>query len=308
MLTQTLIIFAQIPDLGYNAHPNFQAHSTMKKLSVLIQYLTPQRALTSFAGWLSESRWKWLKTWEINYFIRKYNVNVNDAVKTNLDDYPTFNSFFTRYLKPELRPIANEQDAIVSPADGSISQLGEIKNDLIFQAKGFDYSLTTLLAGDQNLAKEFNNGIFATIYLSPKDYHRVHMPLTGKLKAAIYVPGNLFSVSQATAEGVRGLFARNERLISIFETEAGPMAVILVGAMLVGSINTVWEGPKPARSITRQNYSGNITLERGAEMGHFKMGSTAIVLFAKNKAHWNQNFNANTVVRMGELLGKIEQP
>jgi len=278
-----------------------------KQLSVLPQYLAPQRLLTDFAGWLSERRSTWFKNWQINYLIKKYGANLQEAQLENIADYPTFNSFFTRHLKPELRPIASAPTAIASPADGAISQIGAIRETQLLQAKGFDYSLADLLASE-DLAKPFINGEFATIYLSPKDYHRVHMPFTGTLTETIFIPGKLFSVNQKTANHVPRLFARNERLVCLFDTAAGPMAVILVGAMLVGSICTVWNGVVRASKITHQTYptSGSdcITLERGAELGHFKMGSTVIILLPKGAA-WLNTLAANSVVRMGELLGNL---
>jgi phosphatidylserine decarboxylase len=276
---------------------------------VLLQYLVPQHALTWLAGWLSNCRWQWVKNWEIRYFIQRYNVNIQDAVLTSIDDYPTFNSFFTRLLKPGLRPVVTDPEALACPADGGISQIGEIKNDLLLQAKGFDFRLQELLGGDSALANTFTNGNFATVYLAPKDYHRVHMPFTGTLSETIYIPGDLFSVNQNTVSHVPNLFARNERLVSIFETEIGQMAVILVGAMLVGSINTVWGSNVRARQITSQKFSGTnaIKLEKGAEMGHFKMGSTVIILFTPGKIRWVTDLKDNSTVRMGESIAKICQ-
>jgi phosphatidylserine decarboxylase len=275
-------------------------------LQTIIQYLAPQHALSAFAGWLSECRWRWFKNWQINHLVKRYHVDLNEAESSNIDDYPTFNSFFTRRLKPGIRPLPQDPTIIVSPADGCISQLGFINQDSLFQAKGFHFSLATLL-GHADIAKQFENGRFATIYLSPKDYHRVHMPFNGKLVQTIYIPGKLFSVNQHTAQTVPNLFARNERLVCIFETKLGSMAVILVGAMLVGSINTVWN-KKPYKSnsiaITHINTSEQINLARGEELGHFKMGSTAIVLFPNNAMDWVSSITETTTLRMGEMLGK----
>jgi phosphatidylserine decarboxylase len=253
-----------------------------KRLRILPQYLAPQRLLTQLAGWLSVRESLWFKNWQINHLIRRYGVNINEAILTDPADYPTFNSFFTRRLKPELRPIVTDHDALASPADGAISQYGHIEDHLLFQAKGFHFTLENLLGGAEELAKPFVNGEFATIYLSPKDYHRVHMPLTGTLRETVFIPGKLFSVNQHTAQNVPNLFARNERLACLFDTAAGPMAVIFVGAMLVGSINTAWGGKVYANKITRQTYPATgeqaITIPRGAEVGHFEMGSTVILL------------------------------
>lgn len=279
----------------------------MKRLSMLPQYLAPQRMLTHFAGWLSERRSLWFKNWQISYLIKHYGADIHEAVDNNLADYPTFNSFFTRKLKPELRPIVEAANEIACPADGTVSQAGQIENHLLFQAKGFHYTLERLLGGSKLLADTFQNGTFATVYLSPKDYHRVHMPITGKLSETIFIPGKLFSVNTKTARAVPNLFARNERLVSIFDTELGPMAVILVGAMLVGSINTVWRGEIKSGKILRQTFSGTdeqlVTLDRGCELGHFKMGSTVIVLFAQDKMQLAKNIREGENVKMGQLFG-----
>jgi phosphatidylserine decarboxylase len=280
-----------------------------KKLGVLPQYIAPQRLLTTFAGWLSERRWVWFKNWQINHLVHRYGASLSEAEFSNVADYPTFNSFFTRQLKPGLRPIAPEPDALASPADGTISQLGFINKDLLFQAKGFHYSLESLLGGSPQLASLFTNGDFATIYLSPKDYHRIHMPLTGTLRETIFIPGRLFSVSTKTAESIPNLFARNERLICLFDTEVGPIAVILVGAMLVGSINTLWFGTYRHDQITQVTYpvSGpqSVQFMRGAELGHFKMGSTVIMLLPKNTVNWSPHLNSHCSVKMGQFLGKV---
>ncbi len=280
-----------------------------KKLSVLPQYLVPQHALSKLAGLLSECRWKWFKNWQINHLIKRYHVDLEAALFTDLNDYPTFNSFFTRLLKPERRPIAHKIDALVSPVDGVISQIGKINNDQLFQAKGFYFTLQELL-GNSGSASAFEHGEYATIYLSPKDYHRVHMPYTGTLRETIFIPGKLFSVNQKTVHNVPRLFARNERLICIFDTAFGPMAVILVGAMLVGSINTVWKDkPFVSRTVINQSYppdgKGAITLSAGAELGHFKMGSTVITLFPKGKITWAPSLQEKSILHMGEFFGKI---
>jgi phosphatidylserine decarboxylase len=196
-------------------------------------------------GWLAECEWPILKVWLINLFISQYDVNMSEALAEDPASYKNFNAFFTRELKPDARPITEGSDIIVSPADGAVSQLGNISYGRIFQAKGQSYSATELLGGNSELASEFDDGAFATIYLSPKDYHRVHMPIAGTLRETIYIPGDLFSVNQTTAENVPRLFSRNERLVAIFDTEVGPMAMVLVGAMIVAGIETVWGGQAP---------------------------------------------------------------
>jgi phosphatidylserine decarboxylase len=276
-----------------------------KPFNVLIQYCCPQHFITKITGWLAECRFKWFKNWAIKRLIRKYHVNITEALSDNLDDYPNFNSFFTRRLKPELRPITAGTQDIASPADGCVSQIGEIHDDTILQAKGFNYSARTLLGGSHELAQRFLGGKFATIYLAPKDYHRVHMPLTGKLRETTYIPGDLFSVNKITAETVPNLFARNERLVSIFDTSSGPMAIILVGAMLVGHIETVWPMQHSRKKISTERYSTEIELQRGAELGLFKIGSTVIVLFGKDQIKWNSQLQAGSLVKMGEEIGEV---
>lgn len=275
-----------------------------KKLHFLLQSLAPQHALSRLAGWFGNCRWVWLKNILINYFIRRYQVDINLATLNHIDDYPTFNHFFTRYLKPGLRPIVEGSHQIASPADGCISQIGKIHQNAIFQAKGFYYSLETLLGNNEALTHTFQNGEFATIYLAPKDYHRVHMPLTGRLRQTIYIPGKLFSVNQQTASMIPNLFTRNERLVCLFDTQLGPMAVILVGAMLVGSIKTIWPLKMPSGVYTDAE---GIEIQKGAELGHFKMGSTVIVLFPHNAMHWSSQWKENAVIQMGEELGLIDQ-
>jgi phosphatidylserine decarboxylase len=281
----------------------------MKKLAILFQYVAPQRALSRLAGWLAECHWIWLKNYLIRYFINRYQVDINLAVLTSIDDYPTFNSFFTRHLKPELRPITQDAQIIISPADGAISQIGQIKQNTLLQAKGFNFSIASLLGSTENQAKQFYDGFFTTIYLAPKDYHRFHMPITGQLRETIFIPGQLFSVNQQTVGAVANLFARNERLVCIFDTAIGPMAVILVGAMLVGSIETVWGGISNSTKIVTQCFpatgAGSISVAQGAELGHFKMGSTVILLFPKEKIEWLPELHESSILNMGSSLGKI---
>jgi len=274
-----------------------------KPLYVLIQYLCPHHTLNRLVGLLGECRFTWFKNWAINRLIRKYHVNLNEALSSNLDDYPTFNSFFSRQLKPELRPIAQGENIISSPVDGCVSQIGLIKETTLIQAKQFNYTTTALLGGTEKLAKKFENGSFATIYLAPKDYHRVHMPLTGTLLETTYIPGKLFSVNQVTAKNIPNLFARNERLVCLFDTELGQMAVILVGAMLVGRIETVWPLTHPKNRITTEKYLNGLTIQRGSELGLFKMGSTVITLFQKGKVKWDLSLGENSRLKMGEKIG-----
>lgn len=238
---------------------------------------------------------------------------MNIALDPDPRSYQHFNDFFTRSLASGERPIAGGTDTIVCPADGCISQLGKIQHGRIFQAKGQEYSLLELLGGDPKHAQAFQNGRFATVYLSPKDYHRVHMPLAGTLESMIHVPGELFSVNETTADNVPRLFARNERVVCLFDTAAGPMAVILVGAMIVASIETSWAGlVTPLKRQIRQwdytNKEGDkegIKLEKGEEMGRFKLGSTAIVLFGDDCAEWQESLAAQSPVKMGEAFGEI---
>jgi len=245
----------------------------------------------------------------INTFIKRYNVDMSCALEPNPLAYRDFNHFFTRALKPEARPIVQEEKAIVCPVDGCVSQIGEVAAGEIIQAKGFNYDVQSLLGGSAALATIFQEGKFATVYLAPKDYHRVHMPLTGKLREMIYVPGALFSVNGRTTEKVGQLFARNERVVAIFETAIGPMAVVLVGAMLVASISTVWAGvvtPAKKRVIYREHYQNeDILLQRGCEMGHFQLGSTVILLFGKDTMEWNATIKAGQPVQLGQSLGHI---
>ena len=282
----------------------------MNTLFVIFQYIIPQHLLSRLAGRVAECEWPWLKNGFIKWFIRRYDVDMQEAADSEPHNYKNFNAFFTRELKPDARAIAADDGAIACPADGAISQLGNIESGRIFQAKGQHYSLVELLGGEESIAKSFQGGKFATIYLSPKDYHRVHMPITGKLKSMTYVPGDLFSVNTTTAENVPRLFSRNERAVCVFDTKAGPMAIVLVGAMIVAGIETVWEGQVAPikREIRTKNYASKpkaVTLKKGEEMGRFKLGSTAIVLFGPDAMTWQENFNAGHPTRMGEQLGTL---
>ena len=281
----------------------------MSRWFAYLQYLLPHHTLSRMVGFLAQA--KLGRTLFMRAFIKRYRVDMSEAVITDLSEFDNFNAFFTRELRPGSRPLPIEPDAVVSPADGSISQLGQIDSDRIFQAKGHDYSIVDLLGGDTQLADAFVDGTFATVYLSPRDYHRVHMPCAGSLVSMTYVPGRLFSVNQATAATVPGLFARNERVVCVFDTAIGPMIVVLVGAMIVAGIETVWCGqvcPKPAekRLFTRDYRTQQPALKfaAGVEIGRFKLGSTAIVLFPQGAVDLDPELSAESPVRMGQLLGR----
>lgn len=285
----------------------------LDKLFVLSQYVTPQLSVSRLAGRLADNdRTPALKNRVIKWFIDRYGVNMSEAAESDPTAYPSFNAFFTRALKPGARSIDQNPGVFVSPVDGAISQLGHVTaDDRVFQAKGQSFSLTELLGGDEDRAAPFREGEFATIYLSPKDYHRIHMPLAGTLKEMVYVPGKLFSVNPVTAENVPNLFARNERVACMFDTDAGPMALVLVGAMIVGSMETTWAGvvaPKPSQ-ITQWHYSGNeaVRFEKGDEMGRFRLGSTVVLVMPKGSVDWNTDQVAGKTVQMGEAFGKLGQ-
>jgi len=273
----------------------------------LTQHISPHHALTQLMYVLTRARYARWKNWQIRWFIKRYQVDMSIALEQNPFTHPDFNTFFTRALKPGARPVVNGSHDIACPVDGAVSQAGAIRDERIFQAKGQDYSLETLLGGSAQRAATFMGGTYATLYLSPRDYHRIHMPLTGRLLETAYIPGRLFSVNPRTARCVPGLFARNERLIAIFDTAAGPMALILVGAMFVAGIETTWTGPIHPHTRhtlkTWDNRADNITLQHGAEMGRFNMGSTVIVLFgAKNGIELAATMQPAAPIQMGQLL------
>lgn len=272
-----------------------------------LQYLVPQHTLSRFMGILGNCQKSWVKNRFIAWFVHHYGVDMSIAQQTDPLQYPSFNSFFTRVLQPEARPVVRKEGAIVCPVDGAISQIGTSQDGRLLQAKGFDYGIIQLLGGSEQRAAPFLNGRFITLYLAPKDYHRVHMPLAGQLREMIYVPGQLFSVNDRTARQISNLFARNERVVCIFETVVGLMAVIFVGAIIVGSINTVWAGKiisSKRGGVRCWNYSDqSIKFDAGEEIGHFQMGSTVIVLFSKDSITWTQDLNAGQVVEVGQLLG-----
>ena len=275
------------------------------RLAVLPQYLLPKQALTAFAGAAAAHAAGELTTAAIRRFVARYGVNMDEAADPDLAHYTTFNDFFTRALKPGARPLANAP--WLCPVDGTISQFGAIAHDRIFQAKGHDYTTTALLGGDSALAARFEGGSFATLYLSPRDYHRIHMPCEGRLERMIHVPGALFSVNPTTARGVPGLFARNERVVCLFDSAHGPFALTLVGATIVGSMATVWHGVvNPPRPGTLREWSyrdGQVTLARGAEMGRFLLGSTVVLLFPKDTLRFNAEWSPGQAIRMGEAMG-----
>ena len=278
------------------------------RLAVLPQYLLPKQALTVLAGKFASARAGALTTAVIRRFVARYRVDMHEAADPDIASYATFNDFFTRALRPGVRPM-DEAD-VICPVDGAVSQLGCIEGDQIFQAKGHHYSTTALLAGDENLAATFRDGSFATIYLSPRDYHRIHMPCDGRLLRMEYVPGSLFSVNQVTARGVPGLFARNERVVCLFETALGPMALILVGATIVGSMATAWHGqvnpPRPGR-LRRWDYADQrIVLQQGQEMGRFLLGSTVVLLFQRSAVQFEPGWEGQRAVRLGEAMARAQ--
>lgn len=275
-----------------------------EQLAVMAQYLLPKQALTAVMGKLAHRQGGALTTAVIRWFVRRYGVVMSEAAQADPAAYPSFNAFFTRALKAGVRPISDT--AFVCPVDGAISQLGEIEAGRIFQAKGHDYTATALLAGDAGLAGEFSDGCFATLYLSPRDYHRIHMPCAGRLRRMIHVPGDLFSVNPLTARGVPGLFARNERVVCVFEAEFGLFAMVLVGATIVGSMETVWHGqvnpPRPGRLREWRYEADAVVLEKGAEMGRFLLGSTVVMLFPRDTLVFDPRWAPGGAVRMGEAM------
>ncbi|MGE0497997.1 MAG: archaetidylserine decarboxylase [Ramlibacter sp.] len=278
------------------------------RLAVAPQYLLPKRALTVFAGMVAGARMGGLTHAIIRRFVARYNVNMAEAANPRIESYASFNEFFTRPLRSDARPLA--QADWVCPVDGAISQLGAIERDQIFQAKGHHYSTRALLGGDAALAAQFDNGAFATIYLSPRDYHRIHMPCDGRLVRMIHVPGDLFSVNPVTARGVPGLFARNERVVCVFDTAHGPFVNVLVGATIVGSMATVWHGqvnpPRPGTVREWRYGDQNITLKRGDEMGRFLLGSTVVMLWPQNTLEFNPDWAAARPVRLGEAMADLK--
>ena len=283
--------------------------SLIDRLFALLLYVLPHHLLSELMYWLTRCEWAPLKNLLIKLAINVYKIDMGLAEEPNPAAYPCFNAFFTRALRPDARPLAQEANTVLCPVDGAVSQAGRIEDGRIFQAKGQDYTLEELVGGDSDMAQAFEDGSFATIYLSPRDYHRIHMPLGGALKQMVYVPGRLFSVSPSTTRTVPCLFSRNERVINLFETEAGPMAIIMVGAIFVASMDTVWAGTVAPnhRRIQSLDYSGKalapVDLEQGAEMGRCNMGSTIVLVFGKAAVEWSDLLQPNWKVQMGQQIG-----
>jgi phosphatidylserine decarboxylase len=281
---------------------------TLKNTIVeLSQTILPHHLLSQIVSKFTHCENVTWKNFLTRQIIQRYGVNMNEAAISDLNAFKSFNHFFTRELKSDVRPLTTEKDAIASPADGVVSQAGKITNGDIFQAKGKRFTVTDLLGSDSQRAEKFNDGEFTTIYLSPKDYHRLHMPISGSLREMIHVPGRLFSVNSATTEAVDGLFAKNERVVAIFDTEIGQVALVLVGAIFVSSIETIWHGvvtPPSIKTVRTWKYEADApTLKMGDEMGRFNMGSTIIVLFEKDKMAWNADLSAGKSVKVGEKIG-----
>ncbi|MFZ6760018.1 archaetidylserine decarboxylase [Undibacterium sp. Ji50W] len=281
------------------------------RLAVLPQYLLPKQALTVFAGKVANAKAGKLTTRLIHWFVGRYQVNMNEAANPDISSYASFNEFFTRPLRADARPLASSD--LLSPVDGAVSQFGPIAHGQIFQAKGHSYSATALVGGDASLAARFENGNFATLYLSPRDYHRIHMPCDGRLTRMIYVPGALFSVNPTTARGVPGLFARNERVVCVFESAFGPFVLTLVGATIVGSMATTWHGvvnPPRSAEVREWRYDDQhdqqIVLKKGEEMGRFLLGSTVVMLFPQNKLAFNPDWAEAKSICMGEAMANLE--
>lgn len=276
------------------------------RLAVLPQYLIPKQALTALAGKFASAQLGGLTTAVIRRFVARYRVNMAEAANPDIASYASFNDFFTRALKDGARPLADAD--LICPVDGAISQFGPIAKDQIFQAKGHAYSTTALVGGDAALGARFENGHFATLYLSPRDYHRIHMPCAGTLTRMIHVPGDLFSVNPTTARGVPGLFARNERVVCVFESGQGPFVLVLVGATIVGSMATVWHGqvnpPRPGKLRQWDYPAGQVSLQKGEEMGRFLLGSTVVMLFPQGPLQFNPQWAPLRPIQLGEAMAQ----
>jgi len=282
------------------------------RIKIALQYAMPKHAISRLVGKLAAAKMGWLTTKLIDVFINAYDINMSEAKLKKASDFETFNDFFTRELESGARTIDPDSDSLCYPVDGAISQQGEIVEGKLIQAKGFDYSLTSLLGGDSRTAAPFQKGKFSCIYLAPKDYHRIHMPMAATLREMIYVPGELFSVNPLTANNVPDLFARNERVVTIFDTDHGALAMVLVGATIVASIETTWAGtitPPAGSDIFRWQYPAKgvdaITFEKGDEMGRFKLGSTVVSTFAPNMVDFAPEAGPKTVTRLGELYANL---
>ncbi len=279
--------------------------SLKNTLFVASQYLVPHHSLSRLVGWLAESEFGPIKHTFIRRFARHFDVDMGEAERPELDQYRNFNDFFTRALKPGARPMPEDAAVLACPVDGTVSQAGRIENGRIFQAKGRSFSATELLGGDSEQARRYESGQFATIYLSPKDYHRIHMPCDAKLVGTTFVPGRLFSVNSVTTDRVPRLFARNERLVCEFETARGRMVMVLVGAMIVASIETTWAGivaPHRRQIVHRRYDEPDLTFTRGEEMGRFRLGSTVVMLFEKDAVNWSEQMAAGCRVRLGQAM------
>lgn len=281
----------------------------LEKAFIGLQFILPHHALSRLMGTLTQCRIAFIKNLFIENITRIYDVNLAEAQRTSAREYTCFNDFFTRALSAGARPICKGPGQLASPADGAVSQLGTIDDGNLIQAKGRTYSLSALLGRQDDLTSQFAGGHFLTIYLSPRDYHRLHMPMRGELRQMLHIPGRLFSVNDATARGVDQLFARNERVVAIFDTAAGPMALILVGAIFVASIETVWHGivtPPHTHAIQSWDYpKGEVVLDKGAEMGRFNMGSTIIVLLGKDRIEWALGLAPGSATQVGAEIGHI---
>ena len=273
-------------------------------------YLLPHHALSRIMHAITRSEIRWWKTSFTRWFVKQFNVDMSLAQESNLDAYSSFNAFFTRALRSDARPIIADEQLLASPVDGAVSQLGRINNGRIFQAKGRDYTLLELLGNDKNQAALFEEGHFSTLYLSPRDYHRIHLPIDGKLTAMSHIPGRLFSVSPATARAIPRLFARNERVVAYFDTDIGPLAVVMVGAIFVASIETVWAGevtPPAGHTIRQWKYDAEDPahqFRKGDEIGRFNMGSTVILLSAKDRVKWLESIQPTDSVQMGQAIAR----
>ena len=280
-------------------------------IKILPMYCVPQHGLTGIVYKITRIEHKAWKNFLIKTFVKHFKVDMNQAIWRSEEDYRSFNAFFIRNLKPDARNWKKDKNSILSPVDGAVSQIGSIYKNKLIQAKGIDYSLNRLLANDENAVERFQDGSFTTLYLSPRDYHRIHMPVSGQLIKTIFIPGDLFPVNTSTVRTVNQLFARNERFISLFKTELGLVAQIMVGATFVGSMETVFAGqitPTKHREISIKEYSDEektISLKQAEEFGHFNMGSTVILLFEKDKIRWSEELKENDPIQVGQLIGKV---
>lgn len=276
----------------------------MANTNIFLQSIIPQHFLSFLAGRLADATCPKLKNFLISQFVKNYSINMSEYLVKNPLEYASFNDFFIRQLDMQFRPIAADEQAIVSPVDGTIAQIGRIKNNLLLQAKEYYFDLENLLGGDKTLADTFHDGKFATLYLAPHNYHRIHMPINGKLSKTIFVPGKLFSVNRMTSELVPNLFSRNERLVCIFDTDVGKMAVILVGALIVGSIQTVWmQQPIKSSTVQVDTFSNGPMLKKGEELGYFKLGSTVITLFGDHQIDWLISNQSGNLIQVGQQMG-----